>query len=236
MNPTVIISYIAVRDNPLLVSHLSHFVDSFIAHPPGFDHRLIVVCNGGNLPPKIKPMLAPIPHEFYIRPNDGGWDISGYMDIANHFPSDLQVCFGESVYFHRKDWLKRLVECYQQFGEGMYGFFSSFLARPHLNTTAFAVSPKFLWGYPVPKTKGDRYNFEHGMASFWRMIAAAKGVTKLVTWDGCWEPQDWRKPADILWRGTQGNCLVRCNHLDRYSAATQRTREIWEYQADHIAV
>lgn len=234
MNPSVLIAYIAVRENPLLVSHLSHFVESFVAHPPGYDHRLIIVCNGGPLPPKIRAMLAPIPHGFYIRPNDGGWDISAYMDVANHFRSDLQVCLGESVYSHQGGWLKRVVDCYEKYGEGMYGFFSSFLVRPHLNTTAFAVSQHYLWNYPVPKNKHDRYEFEHGVKSLWRSIAARPSTVKLVTWDGCWEPKDWRKPANILWRGDQSNCLLRCNHLDRYDAATPATRKKWALNADTL--
>lgn len=235
MNPALTIAYICVKENPLLVSHIGHFVDTFKSFPPGHDHRLIVVCNGGALPPKIRPMFAPIPHEFYIRPNDGGWDISGYMDVATHFPSDLQVCLGESVYFHRQGWLSRLVESFEESGPGIYGIYASFMVRPHLNTTAFAVSPRFLVDYPKPKGRHSRYQFEHGTNSLWRNIAAVKGATKLVTWDGCYDPQDWRKAPNILWRGDQSNCLVWSNHVDRYNAATKRLKEIWAYGADAIA-
>ena len=230
--PTVLIAYIAVKDSPLLVSHASHFIDTYRAHPPGYDHHLLIVCQGGHLPPKMKAIFEPVPHELFPRTNDPGWDVSAYIDVARRYDSSLQVCLGESVYFHRKDWLKRLMECFEAHGDGMYGFLSSYLVRPHLNTTAFAVTPEHLRQYPVPHDRAGRYSFEHGDKSLWRRIAAQGGATRLVTWDGCWEPKDWRKPKDILWRGTQENCLVGCNHVQKYFAADDRMKRIWSRGAD----
>jgi hypothetical protein len=230
--PTVLIAYIAVKDSPLLVSHCSHFVDSYRCHPPGFDHHLLIVCNGGHLSEKNKAIFAAVPHEFLVRTNDAGWDISAYIDVARRFDSDLQVCLGESVYFHRKGWLARLVECYKAHGRGMYGFFSSYLVRPHLNTTAFAVSPQYLREYPVPSDRATRYEFEHGARALWRRIAEKNGATRLTTWDGCYSPEEWRKAPNILWRGTQDNLLMRCNHTDRWEAASEPVRRAWTHGAD----
>jgi len=53
-----------------------------------------------------------------------------------------------------------------------------------------------------------------------------------VTWDGTWDPFQWRYPDNILWRGNQTNCLVYCNHTDRYNAAPVETRRNWERGAD----
>ena len=230
----VLIVYICVRENPLLVSHAGHFVDSYRCHPPGYEHRLVVVCNGGALSMHNRAIFNPIPHYMLHRPNDLGWDISTYMEMADTFLDyDLQVCLGESVYFNREGWLRRTVECYQQYGPGMYGYFSSFLVRPHLNTTAFAVSPKYLSEYqPSPRDQKGRYDFEHGPDALWRRVAADGGQARLVTWDGCWEPRDWRTPDNILWRGTQENCLMRCNHLDKFDAASPLTKQRWSVNAD----
>lgn len=232
---TVVIAYIAVVSNPLLVSHASHFIDSYRCHPPGYNNRLVVVSNGGNLAPKMRAIFAPVAHEMFPRANDGGWDISAYIDVAMRFDSDLQVCLGESVYCHRAGWLKRIVECQSEHGQGMYGIYSSYLVRPHLNTTAFAVSPQHLREYPKPLDKGARYAFEHGDKSLWRRIMFAGGTTRLVTWDGCWEPKDWRRPENILWRGDQSNCLLHSNHTDRWNSAHEKTKQVWTYGADAIA-
>ena len=232
----VLVVYVAVRDNPLLVSHAGHFVDSYRCHPPGYEHELLVVCNGGKLSPRNKAIFDPVKATVIDRENDAGFDVSAYMDMAQaYFDFDLQVCLGESVYFNREGWLKRTVECYQKYGPGMYGYFSSFLVRPHLNTTAFAVSPRYLCEYqPRPRDQKGRYDFEHGPDAMWRRIASAGGETRLVTWDGCWEPRDWRTPKDILWRGDQSNCLMACNHTSKFDAASPMTRRRWSLNADTL--
>jgi hypothetical protein len=160
--------------------------------------------------------------------------VSAYQDVAKHHDSDLLVCFGESVRFHRQGWLARLVDSATEFGEGMYGCLSSFAVRPHLNTTAFAVSPRFLKQYPAVRNKAERYQFEHGETCLWRQIKASGKETRLVTWHGSWDTEDWRKPNDILWRGTQDNLLIRCNHTDRWTGKDEVTRQRWSQRADGI--
>lgn len=231
---TVIVAYIAVQSNPLFVHHAQQFVETYQQFNPGSKHRLLVICNGGPLVPKMKEHFYGLPCEFFDRTNDGGWDVSAYQDVAKTRECDLLVCFGESVRFHRSGWLERLVDCANEFGEGMYGCLSSFAISPHLNTTAFAVTPRYLNEYPAVRNKAARYNFEHGAGAMWRRIRASGGATRLVTWDGCWEPHEWRKPENILWRGTQGNLLVRCNHTDNFVGRHEHTRRSWANLADGI--
>jgi len=70
----------------------------------------------------------------------------------------MALFLGESVYFHREGWLKRLADAWAKFGPGMYGPFGSNLLRPHLQTTAFCTSPALLQRCPI-STK-DRYSWE----------------------------------------------------------------------------
>jgi len=232
---TVIVVYIAVQTNALFVHYANQFVSTYRQFQGGANHKLIVCSNGGRLAPKMKAIFDPLPFaEFFERPNDEGWDISAYQDVAKAYDCDLLVCFGESVRFHRADWLARLVDCATEFGEGMYGCLSSHAIRPHLNTTAFAVSPRFLKQYPRVRNKAERYHFEHGETSLWQGIVANGAQARLVTWDGCWGPGYWRTPENILWRGDQSNCLVLCNHSDKYHGVDQQTRERWAGRADGI--
>ncbi|WP_460374448.1 hypothetical protein, partial [Staphylococcus aureus] len=84
----------------------------------------------------------------------------------------LIVCLGESVYAHRRGWLKMLNNAWAEFGPGMYGVYSSNLVTPHLNTTAFACDPGLLKAWPeIVRTKEQRYDFDHGSNSFWRRVA-----------------------------------------------------------------
>jgi hypothetical protein len=231
---TVIVAYIAVQTNLLFVNYASRFVSTYREFSGGTKHRLIVCCNGGALVPRMRAIFDGVPCEFFTRPNDGGWDISAYQDLAHSRPCDLLVCFGESVRFHRPGWLDRLVDSANEYGEGMYGCLSSYAIRPHLNTTAFAVSPRFLKQYPLVSNKDGRYEFEHGTGAMWRRIRAAGGAARLVTWDGCWGEGEWRKPKNILWRGDQSNCLVFCNHTDNFVGRHEPTRNNWAALADGL--
>jgi hypothetical protein len=114
----------------------------------------------------------------------------------------------------------------------MYGFFASYLVRAHMNTTAFVVAPECLKIYPRPTDRASRYEMEHGTHALWRTLQAEGRPTKLVTWDGFYDPWQWRLPRNILWRGTQANCLAFCSHTDRYFAADHSTKQRWERMID----
>ena len=178
-------------------------------------------------------MLGPLTPQFFPRQNTDGWDVGGYQDTARKFKCDMLVCLGESVYCTKPNWLVPVVNAWKRYGPGMYGFFSSFLVRPHLNTTAFAVCPQFLGGWPQVDNHPARYAFEHGKYAFWNQMIAFRKPAKLVLWDGVYDQPQWRYPKNILWRGDQSNLLLRCNHTDRYDAADPKTKHQWSYAADH---
>jgi hypothetical protein len=178
-------------------------------------------------------MFSPLACQFFPRQNDDGWDMGGYQAVARKFTCNMLVCLGESVYFWKPNWLKPIVDAWTKFGSGMYGFMSSFLVRPHLNTTAFAIDPRFLMGWPTIDNHTARYNCEHGKQSMWKHLTSFRKPTKLVTWDGVYDPPQWRYPQNILWRGDQSNLLIFCNHVDRYFAASPEIKKQWAYAADY---
>lgn len=229
----IVIAYTVVSQGRITDEYTSRFVGSYLVNPPGVDCELVAVCNGGPPPMEIGMILSHLPFKFFPRINDDGWDIGGYQAVARKFPCDMLVCLGESVYFNKPNWLKPVVEAWNRFGPGLYGFLSSFLVRPHLNTTAFVCDPKFLLGWPQIQNHTDRYSFEHGRYPFWKRMVEFKKPAKLVTWDGTYDQAQWRYPQNILWRGDQSNILLRCNHMDRYDAADPTTKHQWSYAADH---
>ena len=179
-------------------------------------------------------MFSPIACQFLPRENDEGWDISAIQAVARKVKCDMLVCLGESCYFWKPDWLKPMVEAWKRYGAGMYGFFSSFLVRPHMNTTGFCCDPRFLLGYPQVTDHVGRYSFEHGLNSFWKRMQMFGKPAKLVTADGVYDPPQWRSAPNIMWRGDQSNCLIRCNHLDRWDAADEETKKNWSAGADGV--
>lgn len=231
----IAICYIAVANGPLTADYCSRFVQSYQANPAGAPHYLFVVCNGGPLPLSHGLIFAPIKPLFYPRKNDGGWDISAYIEMAHGAcrDADMIVCLGESVYFHRPGWLRRLVEAWEKYGPGMYGCFGTNVIRAHLQTTMFCCPPILLQAYPEKvATRHARYEFEHGERSLWRRAAEKGFPVRLVTWDGEWQPRHFRMPQDILWRGDQSNLLMFCNHSDDFQKADQARKQKWARSAD----
>jgi hypothetical protein len=229
-----VIAYVAVTSGWLTACYASRFVATYHDHPPGVDHDTVIVCNGGPLPAEVGLIFAPMRAQFFARSNEGQ-DIAGYIEAARGPCAgyDLMLCLGESAYFQREGWLKRFVEAYQRHGPGMYGAFSSNAVRPHMNTTGFACPPKLIAGYSLRVvTKADRYSYEHGPRAFWRQLSQLGYPVRLVTWDGEWEPRMWRMPLNILWRGTQENCLLRIGLCDRWETAEPDVKAKWSRFAD----
>jgi len=228
----IVLAYICVTEGVISADFAARFVGSYLACPPEAEHKTVIVCNGGPLRRELSLLFDPLAPAYLPRVNDGGWDLSAYLDVAHKIPCDMLVCLGESVYFHRPRWLRRMVQAWEKYGPGLYGFWASNLVRPHLNTTAFVCDPNDLKTFMPPTNRKERYEAEHGQNSWWRTLQFRGKPTMLVTWDGVWQPMQWRTPRDILWRGSQTNTLAYCTHTDRYNAADTKTKAKWARAAD----
>lgn len=224
--------YVAVTGGRQTHDLAARFVGSWLECPPGVECDLIVACNGGPLPVETALLFSMLDTKFVPRENDAGWDISAYQNIANKTDSELLLCCGETVYWHKPGWLSHIKSFWDSLGPGMYGLYASHSPIAHLNTTAFAISPKHLLQYPPVRSHPERYEFEHGRTALWRKLNQFGVPVRLVTWDGCWEPGKWRMPPNILQRGDQRNCLAFCNHTDRWAAADPATQRHWAFLSD----
>lgn len=231
------IAYLTVTGGPRTDFFASRFASTFRKFTPGMPFELVVICNGG--PPRegFSSLFGDLHGEYVVRENVGG-DIGAYIDLAKRMAPNCNgdhclLCLGESVYFWREGWLRRLAEAWVQSGPGMYGFYASKLVSKHLNTTAFAVDPRLLANYPEHvKTKEQRYQFEHGTFPFWRRIEAQGRPVKLIHWDNIQDPWQWRSTNNEFWRGDQTQCLMWCNHTERFANATKATKTRWQNNAD----
>jgi hypothetical protein len=231
----IVLCYICVTHGGLTEDYCSRFVTTYHEYPPGVEHDTIIIANGGPLKTTAAVLFEGMNVIVFPRQNDPGWDISGYLDAAKGpcADYDMMLCLGESNYFHRVGWLKRLAQAWEKHGPGMYGPYSSNAVRAHLNTTAFCCPPLLLKQYPkTVLNRADRYEFEHGENALWRRTAKRGMPVRLVTWDGIYEPRAWRLPPEILWRGSQTNCLMWCNHSDRYASVDGKTKAGWMRSCD----
>lgn len=227
--------YTCVTNGPLTADFAARFVSAYHAYPPGIEHETIFVCNGGPTSSDVGLICSMVPGATFMARSNEGQDIGGYIDAARGPAKDADwiVCMGESVYAWQPRWLSRIAECLEQKGPGMFGPFSSNTVRAHLNTTMFATKPGLLTQYPLKiGTRAERYQFEHGEQSFWRWLKLMGKSSWLVTWDGCWRPEEWRGPRNIMWRGDQSNLVMKCNHSDKFDAAPVATRAGWQRYCD----
>ena len=238
----VLVVYIAVSRGQNLSTYAPRFIKTFLENPPGFPCDIVLACNGGQLPYPMQIAFEEFAKRFQWgtfsilnRPNDQGFDISAFQEVAETVGKnyDFMVCLGESCYFFKPGWLEQWASARIQLGSGMYGVFSTNVIRTHLHTTAFGCDPKFLRSYPPVTNHGERYEFEHGSGCLWHRLTAMGGRPWLVTWDGVWEPQEWRVPQNIIWRDDQSNCLLFCNHTDRHRDANPLDKFTWSRNADN---
>lgn len=227
--------YIAVTHGAKTLDFASRFASSYHDHPPGIEHKIIACCNGGPPSDELATVFAGMNAAFWPRKNDSGYDLSAYMEAASFVAKDydMLLCLGESNYFWKSGWLKRMADVWSKYGEGMYSPFATHVIRAHLQTTAFAVSPRLLLDYPLPiNDRPSRMEFEHGERALWRRLRKKGYPVKLVTWSGDWSPGQWRLPKNGLWAGDQSDLLWHSNHSDRFREADDRRKRSWTASAN----
>lgn len=240
LRPAITVFYVFLPQDAQHQEWAARFVSSHYNHPPGIHHHTVIICNGNHPSEQDRQMFGVLPEVSYYYHDDSGWDLGGYIAAAKTSGSDMGFYCGGSMYFWKAGWLARMVEAWEEYGDGLYGSQASYEVTPHINTTGFFCSPELLRSYPYPViTKDDRYNFEHGFANrsqgkpgpdrdyrtFWKMIYRAGRPVKLVTWDGVYDWWEWRKPPNILRRGDQTNLLCWWKHTDQWAAADEQARE-----------
>lgn len=186
------------------------FIKSYQDHPPGVDHRTLIICQGREpIPQTVERYRSVFPNCDFLPRSGEGMDIGAYIDASKVVTTDAMLCLGGSSTVRKAGWMARMMEAWAKHGAGFYGSLSSYQVRPHFNTTGFWTSPILLGEYPKKVvTTPDRYEFEHGENSMWWLLHNLGIPTLLVTWCGEYEWPDWRKPPNISCRGDQSNCLT----------------------------
>lgn len=222
---------------------IRRFVSSYTMFPAEYPHRLLVVCNGGQPNADVLSLFAE-KNPSYLQRDNTGWDIGAFRAAASSEDFNPILFLGANTYFRRAGWLRRLMYGYEKFGPGLYGPSASFEITPHIRSTAFMCDPKLVraWSGDISKPE-DRHYFEVGSNSLTAMATRQGLPCILVTWDGFYLRDEWRKAPNIYRRGDQSNCLIFDRHHDIYDASTptQRVRlariadgNKWEYYRSGI--
>jgi hypothetical protein len=187
---------------------LAHrFANTFRASPPGCDHELYVIANGGPIGDYGQRIFAGLNAKFIIH-NNLGKDIGAFQMAADRIKCDLLVCLGAPIHFTRPGWLKRIYEAYVENGPHLYGAWGFRAPAPHIRTTAFWMPPELLQSYPNLVVNSTRYEFEHGGKSFTRHVISVGLECLMVTWNGVYGMDGWD-------RGDPSDWLMLDQHSDR---------------------
>jgi len=211
------------------------FADTYRLFPPQIDHHLLVVCCNGPVTAQVTQLFPGAPVTFAIY-RGGGWDCGAAQETAQTVDCDFLVIANARVYFQRPGWLRRLAEARTEFGEGLYGASASYETlpfvpgelNPHIRTSFYGYNPKIFREYPHRIDSREKcYKFESGEWNFTRWFQQRGAPCRMVTWDGCYEPQDFRKPPNVFRKGDQSNLIIRDGQTDMYEhAGTQRRVEL----------
>jgi hypothetical protein len=228
----ICVSYVCPVVNwPQFALPIQRFVSTYKAFPGNFPHELHVICNGGSPNSEIKNLFSNAP-PIYHEHDNGGWDIGAFLKAAD-VDCDMMLFLGTNTHFKRAGWLRRLIDACEKFGPGLYGPSASFDISPHIRTTAFMCDPRLLrgWTEDISRQK-DRHKFEVGSISI-TAAANRQGIScVLVTWDGFYLQNEWRKAPNIFRRGDQSNCLMFDRHHEIYESSTQKQKNRLGRMAD----
>jgi len=231
MRPVII--FTRVHGKPEYNEGAVRWRDSYTANRPEMPHDVVIVNRYADHDDDLFDGVA----SHYLRYDGGGWDCGTWKHVAQEFNVDLLVCFNSSTRIQAPGWLERIVNAVDQHGPGLYGPLTSFEVNPHVRTPCFIFQPEVLRRFPEEiNDRQATYQFEcmgyPDTPNVTQWVRAQGWQTRLITWDGCYDLPDWRKPENIFRRGDQSNLLVHDRHCDFYANCDADYKKFLEALAD----
>ncbi len=216
------------------------FSETYQLFPPEADHELLVMCCNGPVTESVKSLFRGVRARFETYCG-GGWDCGAGQEAARIADCDFLVCANARVYLKRPGWLRRFVDARVEHGEGLYGATASYESlpyvpgefNPHIRTSFYGCNPTTFRQFPFRiESREDCFKFESGAWSFTRWFEKRGERCLMVTWDGCYDRQNFRKAPNIFRRGDQSNLIICDRRTEIYEVADVRQRAELELRAD----
>lgn len=215
---------------PYEVGH-QRFYAKYREFRPVIPHDLIVVRCGATEGASDFDSIA----THYLRFDGWGSDCAAYQAVVRVLDYDLVLCLNTLAYPRQHHWLEPFVAALEAHGKGVYGATASYEFIPHLRTPAIAFHPDVVREYPFTViNRGDSVMFESGRNSITSWADRVGYPVVLVTADGRYYRDAWRRPPNIFRRGDQSNCLIWDRHTDLYAAAHPEEKRKLEHAADTL--
>lgn len=233
-NPKITLVYICPVEScgAVYFDYARRFVSSYHKFPPEMEHEIIVVSNGGKPSGQTQILFSSISNAKLVENDNVGLDIGAFQKFAGLVDCDLMVCLGASVYFHRKGWLKRMVEVWREKGRGVYGTSCNYETSPHIRPFFVMLDPKLLLAYPYKiKNRKDCLAFESGgwkrKMNFTAWSENRGFPNWMVTWDGIYGIKEWDNPDNVFRKGNQLSMLALDHHADDFNSGDFNRRNFF---------
>jgi len=237
----VAILYLWPQDNAAeFEPYANQWAQSFKANDSGFAYDLHV-CACGPRANYSRPHWLPYRTSVHHY-EGGGYDIGAQQFSAKKIDADLLVTGTARHYYWKPGWLARIVEAFQQYGDGLYAAGTSLekcplgckdFPNPHIRTANYAMTPERFRRYPFLIDNREKgYLFESGEWNIARWFWDSGLPVVQVCWDGFYPNRDsWRNVRNSFRKGDQSNLLVRDKHTDNFDAQDPRTKLEWRKRA-----
>lgn len=228
----IAVVFVRVNAKPQYRHGEQRLLDSYLKFKPDIAHDLVIIDRYSDSPDDI-------PGAKHLRYDLSGWDCGAWQFAGNNIDADLLVCFNSSCYITGPNWLKRFVEAVEKYGDGLYGPLTSNEIIPHVRTPCMIFQPQVIRDYPHKvQSRENTYQFESmgfpdGTPNFTQWVNQRGQVTKLVTWYGVYDMNEWRDPANIFRKGNQHALIVKDRHCEAYEASDEPNKRMLEGLAGH---
>ncbi|MBI1262902.1 MAG: hypothetical protein GC184_14385 [Rhizobiales bacterium] len=227
------------------------FLDSYLAHDPGYDHDLVILMKGFDRRgrERFKAMaLSRVPETRFLEMADEGFDINAYKFAAENLESDYLVFLNSYSKIECDGWLAKMLHPFEfESAVGVTGATGSWetindevsYPNAHIRTNAFAVQRhEFLsLDFGTLQTKWCCRLFEAGQNNMTRQLQARGLQAYLVGCDGVAYPKESWPRANVFRCGRQENLLISDNQTTTYIHSIQywrrkQSRASWGEDAD----
>lgn len=209
------------------------WVESYVKFRPSVPHRVVIIDRYADSPDDLFAAVA----DQHVRYDGGGWDCGAWQFAGRNIPADLLICFNSSTHLTGPGWMERIIESVETNGEGLYGPLSSLENQPHIRTPCMIFQPKVIKKYPHEVTsREDTYRFESmgwpdGTQNFTLWARSVRLKTMLITWSGCYDLPDWRRP-NVFRDGDQSDLMVFDRHCEAYAGSNPEGKDYLERLAN----
>lgn len=189
------------------------FVESYLRHPAGIDHKLYIFHKEYATPEDLRwgrdqfAILHPVENLNHLDSRT----TAGCTDVCAAMTTELICPLNSSTEIMHDGWLKKLYDVIVQPNVHLVGCTGSRVATPHIRDTAFLmnrlryakIARQFDWEDP---SRIGALDFEHGPNNLTQQILRADQKVFVVEKDRVIAPDEWPHPT--TYHGNLHNVLV----------------------------